>query len=58
MKPQMGRPKIDNPRSTQLGVRLTKNELDKLDFLSENFKLTRAETIRKCIELIFRDIKK
>ena len=54
----MGRPKSDNPKVKQLGVRLDKDMLDKLDALTEHYKETRVEVLRRGINLLYSAIKK
>lgn len=54
----MGRPKSDNPKSTQLTVRLDKETLEKLDVCTEVHNETRVQIIRRGIEKIFSEIKK
>ncbi len=56
--PRMGRPKSDNPKVKQLGVRLDKDMLDKLDALTEHYKETRVEVLRRGINLLYSAIKK
>ena len=58
MSPRTGRPKSENPKAKQLGVRLDKETLDKLDIVSEYYKETRVARIRRGIEKLFSDIKK
>ena len=53
----MGRPKIDNPKSTQLAVRLDKEMLSKLDICVKKYGKTRAEVIRMGIDELFKAIK-
>lgn len=54
----MGRPKSDNPKSTQLSVRLDKDALEKLDACVEAYGGTRVQIIRRGIEKLFSEIKK
>lgn len=58
MSPRTGRPKAENPKVKQLGVRLDKDALDKLDVLTEHYKETRAEVLRRGIERLFSELKK
>ena len=58
MSPRTGRPKSENPRGKQLGVRLDKEELEKLDVVAEHYKETRAASIRRGIEKLYSEIKK
>lgn len=55
--PPMGRPKIDNPKGTQVTVRLDKETLEKLDACAEKNGETRAQTLRRGIEKLFSDMK-
>lgn len=46
---QMGRPKSDNPKSTQVTVRLDKKDLKILDDYCQKENLDRAEAVRQGI---------
>lgn len=54
---QMGRPKISNPKSNRLTVRLDDDIMDKLEESAKMLKLTRVEVIRKGIEKVYSDAK-
>ena len=54
----MGRPKSDNPKSTQLAVRLDKETLEKLDACVNIYGETRVQIIRRGIEKLFSEIQK
>lgn len=58
MSPRTGRPKVENPKVKQLGVRLNQETLDKLDFLTEHYQETKAEVLRRGIEKLYSEIKK
>ena len=58
MSPRTGRPKADNPKVKQLGVRLDKETLEKLDVLTEHYKETRVQVLRRGIEKLFSELKK
>ncbi len=58
MSPRTGRPKTDNPKSTQLAVRLDKNTLEKLDEVAKVNSETRVDTIRRGIEKLHSELKK
>ena len=58
MSPRTGRPKTDNPKSTQLAVRLDKNTLEKLDEVAMANSETRVDTIRRGIEKLHSELKK
>lgn len=55
---QMGRPKIDNPKSTQITARLDKKTLQKLSECMKFYHKSKAEVIRMGIENLFEAIKK
>ena len=54
----MGRPKINNPKATQITVRLDDETLEKLDKSAEALNETRVQVIRRGIEKVFSDTKK
>ena len=53
---RMGRPKSENPKSTQLSVRLDQGTLEKLDRCAEHYKETRVQILRRGIEKVFSEI--
>lgn len=55
---KLGRPESENPRNKQLAVRLTEEELEKLDALAKYYKETRVEVIRRGINSLYSKIKK
>lgn len=58
MAPTMGRPKSDNPKATQLAVRLDAETLRKLDENAAYYGETRVESLRRGIETVNKGIKK
>lgn len=58
MSPRTGRPKSDNPREKQLGVRFDEEELKKLDTVANFYKETRVASIRRGIEKLYSELKK
>ena len=58
MSPRTGRPKADNPKVKQLGVRLNQETLEKLDYLTQYYQETKAEVLRRGIEKLYSEIKK
>ncbi len=52
MSPQMGRPKIENPKKNDIKVRIDDQTLELLDEYCNAHGLTRAETIRQGILLL------
>lgn len=57
MRP-MGRPKSENPKETQITVRLDRQMLEKLDACADTYKETRVQVIRRGIERVFSELKK
>lgn len=57
MKAKMGRPKIDKPKATQIGVRLDDETLQKLDENAKHYNETRVASLRRGIELVNQAIK-
>ncbi len=53
MSPRTGRPKSDNPKSTQLSVRLDDETLRKLDTVAAKNSESRVQTIRRGIEFLY-----
>lgn len=58
MSPRTGRPKSNNPKSTQLAVRLDEDSLKKLDEVAEANSETRVQTIRRGIDKLYSELKK
>lgn len=58
MSPRTGRPKSDNPKGKQLGVRFDKEELERLDAVAEHYQETRVASIRRGVERLYSEIKK
>lgn len=58
MSPRTGRPKSDNPKSTQISVRLDKDTVQKLDEIARSNSETRVQTIRRGIEKLYSELKK
>ncbi len=52
MSPRTGRPKAENPKNTDVKVRLDESTAKKLDEYCEKHLLTRAEAIRRGIHLL------
>ena len=57
MSPRTGRPKSDNPKSTQITVRLDNKTLDKMDKVATSNSETRVETIRRGINKLYSELK-
>ena len=52
MAPRTGRPKVENPLSVDVKVRLDKETSEKLDDYCKAHNITRAEAIREGIHLL------
>lgn len=57
MSPRTGRPKSDNPKSTQLAVRLDDETLWKLDEVARRNSEKRVEAIRRAINHLYSELK-
>lgn len=57
MKP-MGRPKSENPKATQVSVRLDEDGMKKLKENAERYGETYAQSLRRGIETLNKAIKK
>jgi len=56
--PKKGRPVSDNPRAEKVETRMSKDELDKLEYCCEVTGMTKSEAIRAGINLIYTHLKK
>ena len=56
MSPRTGRPKSENPKLKQIGVRFDESTLKKLDTLVEHYEETRVEVIRRGIERLYSEL--
>lgn len=55
---KMGRPKLDNPKTIKLGVKIDKETLAKLDEIAKVHSLSRGQVVRQGIEALYTHIKK
>ncbi len=55
---QMGRPKLDDPKSIALTVKLDKETLAKLNEIATANSLTKGQVIRQGIEVLYKHVKK
>lgn len=58
MSPRTGRPRKEVTKSVNLGLRLTQETANKLQYCADNLKISRTEVIEKGIDLVERSIKK
>ena len=56
MSPRTGRPTNDK-KGSKINIRLSENDLAKLEYCSQRTKLTRAEIIRRGIDTIYTQLK-
>nr|DAD80661.1 MAG TPA: HicB family [Siphoviridae sp. ctS1E53] len=54
----MGRPKSENPKATQVSVRLDAETMQKLKENAEQYSETYAQSLRRGIEMLNKAIKK
>ena len=58
MSPRTGRPPKENPRKSNLNIRLTEQEARDIRECADELNLSRTDTIMKGIELVKAEIKK
>lgn len=58
MSPRTGRPKSDNPKVKQLGVRFNADDLSKLDKLTVHYNETRVEILRRGVDRLYSELPK
>ena len=57
MPPRAGRP-TDNPKKTRFEVRLSDDDIAKLEYCYQQTGLSKAEILRKGLELVYQSLKK
>lgn len=58
MSPAKGRPPSRDPKRNDTRIRLTDSEAEKLQYCSEKTGLTKADIIRKGIDLVYAEVTK
>ena len=58
MSPRTGRPPSGNARQQKVETRMTKEELEKLDFCCKETTMSRSEVIRAGIDVIYTNLRK
>jgi len=58
LSPRTGRPPSGNARQKKVETRMTKEELEKLDYCRQITKMSRSEVIRAGIDLIYTNLYK
>lgn len=57
MSPAHGRPPSKDPKRNDTRIRLTDGEREKLDFCAKQTGMTKADIIRKGINLVYKELK-
>lgn len=58
MSPAKGRPPSKDPKRNDTRIRLTDREAEKLDYCSKKMSLTKADVIRKGIDMVYAEVTK
>lgn len=53
MSPSTGRPKSENPRDIQYRLRLTSDEVERLEYCCKVLGLTKAEVLRQGLQAMY-----
>lgn len=53
MSPSTGRPKSENPRDIQYRLRMTLEEVERLEYCCKVFGLTKAEVLRQGLQTMY-----
>lgn len=57
MSPRTGRPKVDNPLGTRGGVRLSKEDQEKLEFCVQRLGVAKSEVLRMGLDMMYQKLK-
>lgn len=57
LSPRTGRP-TDNPKGNYTGVRLSDDEIKKIDFCMKKTGMSKTDVIRKGIDLVYNELNK
>lgn len=55
MAPSPGRPPTENPRDQQYRLRMTDEDIQKLEYCCEKTGLSKADVLRKGLEMVYRE---
>ena len=58
MAPAQGRPPSKNPKRNDTRIRLTDEEAQKLQYCASALNLTKADVIRKGIDMVYAELRK
>ena len=56
MSPAHGRPPSKDPKNNNTRIRLTDREVQKLEYCSQQLGMTKADVIRKGIDMIYSEL--
>lgn len=57
IRAKMGRPKIENPKGTQVSARMDAETVRKLNYCMERLNLSKAEVLRRGVEQVYAGLK-
>lgn len=55
MTPPMGRPRIENPKATQVSARMDAETICKLEYCMKALNMTKAEVLREGVERVYQE---
>lgn len=55
MAPSMGRPKVENPKATQVSARMDADTVCKLEYCMKTLNMTKAEILREGVERMYQE---
>lgn len=58
MSPRMGRPPSNNPKIHETRIRMSDKEVEMLEICCQRTGMTKADVIRKGIELVYNNLEK
>lgn len=58
MSPAKGRPPSKDPKRNDTRIRLTDSEVEKLEYCSRKTGMTKADVIRRGIDMVYADVTK
>lgn len=57
MSPRTGRPTLD-PKNHETRIRMSDKDIEKLEYCCKETGMTKADVIRKGIEMVYKELKK
>lgn len=58
MSPRTGRPKSSNPKRNDTRIRMTDEEVEKLNYCCQKTGMTKADVIRLGIQMVYAQVQK